>query len=526
MKSLKNYYIRLRDAFTLKFIILLFITQCFVKGIVFVVFVQGVFPLLKDMGIGASDIQLYGALAMSPWVIKPLFGVISDLVAIGGYHKRYWMLGSTIVGIIGAVMMVVEIRVVAVLVIFLTMIHFEIAIVDLLVEGQYAEMMRTHPHTGSDIVTLSNGFQQLGFVIAMSFMGPLADLKLFRVSNIIALVLCATPILPLLFGFLPEIKRVRAPFVLVDTLRIRKEWKIIIVVTFTGLSGPAMAAISAYASKWLGVLCSLIVVTVALLGGFYAFPENRFIVARVALYQVLAQASKVSFSSALDFFYTADESCLPGGPNFSYKFYITTAGVCGSLASLSVVFIYQWFFSKWKFRSVMLFTTILSGMGGIFDFIVVKRWNITVLGIPDAVFFLVADDIVHNLVDMLIWIPSSSIIGKCCPKTMESCTYAYLSGISNFGKMISVIAGALITDMAGISTLDRRNSTSNCNWQNLEWLVLGGHVILMLLISVPACFLIPNASQDSQLLQEVPQTPVQEDGIMTDIDDTSDILLI
>lgn len=525
MQSFKNYCIRLRDAFTIKFIVLLFITQCFLKGIVFVIFTNGVFPLFKDMGIGASQIQLYGALVLSPWTVKPLFGVLSDLVAIGGYHKRWYMLVSIIVGIVGATMMVVEIRVAAIMVIFMTMVHFEIAVVDLLIEGQYAEMMRSHPATGSDIVTLSNGFQQLGFIIAMAFMGSLADLKLFRVSNIIALVLCATPIIPLVFGFLPETKRVRAPVVLVDTLRIRKEWKIIIVVAFTGLAAPAMAAISAYASKELGIICSLVVLTIATIGGFLAFPGNNYIIARVAAYQVAVQISKVSFSTALDFFFTADEACLPGGPGFNYQFYITISGIVGSVAALVTVFIYQIVFSKWNFRSVLLFTTVLSGLSGIFDIILVKRWNITILGIPDIVFFLLGEDVIHSVIECLYWIPSSSIIGKVCPANMESCTYAYLAGISNFGRMVSAITGALLTEWAGISTLNRRNSTSGCNWENLDLLILGGHIIFMMAISIPAAFLIPNVPQDSQLLH-VPEVvePVSEADIM--VDDTSDILLI
>ena len=281
------------------------------------IFTNGVFPLLKEMGIDAVNVQTYGALAMSPWTIKPLFGVLSDLIALGGYHKKWWMIFSTIIGIVGATLMVVEIRNVVCIVIFLTMIHFEIAIVDLLMEGQYAELMRKNPHTGSDIVTLSNGFQQFGFIMGMGFMGPLADEGLFRVSNSIALVLCFTPIIPLLFNFMPEIKR-NVPTIFVDTLRIRKEWKIVTVVALTGLSAPAMAAIAAFASKWLGLICSGVVITIAAVGGFFAF-DNK-IIARVALYQIIAQGSKITFASALDFFFTASESCLPGGPAFGYKF--------------------------------------------------------------------------------------------------------------------------------------------------------------------------------------------------------------
>jgi hypothetical protein len=196
----------------------------------------------------------------------------------------------------------------------------------------------------------------------------------------------------------------------------------------------------------------------------------------------------------LDYFFVADSTCLVGGPHFSYKFYITTTGIAGSVASLITVVIYQYVFSKWKFRSVLIFTTILSGVGGIFDYIIVKRWNLQ-WGIPDAWFFLIGDDVLHSMIEMLFWIPSSSIIGKVCPKNMEASTYAFLAGISNFGYMISVISGALLTEFFGIHTI------VPCNWDNLPMVILWGHIIIMVVISVPACFLIPNEEQDADLLK-------------------------
>lgn len=514
---MKSQFYQLKEALTLKFIFLLFITQCFIKGIVFVIFTSGVFPLLKEMNIDAVHIQIYGAIAMSPWTIKPLIGILSDLIAFNGLHKRWWMLFSVIIGIVGAIMMVVDIRNVIFIVIFLVMIHFEIAVTDLLIEGHYSKVMRLNPHLGSNVVVLSNAFQQFGFIIGMSILGPLADEGLFRISNIIALSLCCTPILPILFGFLPEVKRINAPLVLVDTVRIRKEWKIIIVVALTGLAAPAMASIAAFASKWLGVACSCVVITLAAIGGFLAF-DNK-IIARVALYQIIAQSSKITFSSALDFFFVASEDCLPGGPAFSYKFYITTTGIAGAVASFLMVLAYPFFFGRWKFRSVILFTTILSGIGGLFDFVIVKRWNIA-WGIPDAVFFLIGDDIIHNMVDMLYWIPSSSIIGKVCPENLESSTYAYLAGVSNFGRMISVIAGSMITEMADIRTIG-----PVCNWKNLEYLVLGGHVIIMLIFSIPASFLIPNELQDADLLK-IEKEKKEEVTVHLEEDFNQDILLI
>lgn len=529
MEKIKSYIHRLRDAFSYRFIVLLFIVQAFVKGICFVVATKGMLPLFKSLGVDAITLQVLGALSMCPWVLKPFFGVIGDLVAIDGYHKRYWMLLSIAVGIFGGVWMVVEIHVPIALSMFLLCINFEIAICDLFTEARYASMMRENPQTGSDIVTLATAFQNFGYLCSMAFVGPLADEGLFRVSSGVMLALLVTPIVPVLLGWLKEERRPgNPPWVLLDTAKLKRDWRVILLVSLTGISAPAMGIITAFSYKWLGLICSIIMITLACIGGFVFMPHP--LIGRVALYQVLAQASRISFSSALDYFFTADAACLPGGPAFSYKFYIMLVGVVGAAAALLTSFIYQGIFSTWNYRNVLLFTTILSGVGGIFDFIIVRRWNL-LIGIPDAVFFLIGDDILESVVDNLYWIPSSSIISKVCPKGMESSVYAYLAGVANFGRMISLIAGAMLLEWVGLRTISTperfmlilltsirpvngdktvarvlrvmlftTREAIECNWVGLDWLILFGHIGFMLAVSVPASFLIPKVQQDADLL--------------------------
>jgi MFS family permease len=491
-KMIKGYLNRLRNAFGVKFIVLIFIAQCLIKGVTFVIMTEGILPIFRYMGLDGIQVQVYGAIAMSPWTIKPLVGIFSDLVSIVGYHKKYIMFFSCLLGITGCIIMVVEIYIPVVVVIFVCLVHFQIATLDVLIEGKYAELMRQHPDTGSDVVTMASGFQRLGFIIALCFVGPFADLGLFRFSNIIALILCCFPLLPILFNWLPEVPKINVPYIQVDTKRIKKDWKIITVVLMTGISAPATGAVSALAMKWLGLVCAAVVVIVVIIGGFLSMPNN--IIARVALYQVLIQSSKISYNSILTYFFIADSTCLPGGPNFSYKFYITITGLAGAAASLVTVFIYQWLFSKWKFRNVLIFTAFLSAFGGMFDFIILKRWNLD-WGIPDTVFFLIGDDVFTSIIETLYYIPSSAIIGKVCPKNMEASTYAYLAGIANFGLMISAIAGAMLAEMFNVKTIG-----PDCNWENLPMLVLIGHVCLPVVVSVVASFLIPNVPQDSDLL--------------------------
>lgn len=508
---ISGYIARLKNAFGLKFIFLIFISQCFIKGITFIIMTKGLLPLFKSMGLDAIQLQLYTAVALCPWTVKPLIGVLSDLIAIVGYHKRYMILFSCLVGIGGAVGMVLEIQNPIVSVIFLMMVHFEIAVLDLLIEGKYAEHMRENPETGSDIVTLATLFQQTGFLIAIGIVGPLSDEKMFRATHIVALCLTTLPVLPVWFGWLPEKQIPNAPYILVDTKRIRQDWKIILVAIVTGLSAPAMAAISAFAVKWLGLLCAFVVIAICVGGGFLAMPHP--LIARVALYQVLAQVSKISFSNVFDYFFVADDICLPGGPNFDYLFYITITGLAAAGVGVITSLLYQGLLSKWKFRNVLLFTTLLNGLSGIFDFIIVKRWNL-MMGIPDKVFFLIGDDVFESIVSMLYWIPSSSIIGKVCPKNMEASTYAYLAGISNFGTMISAISGSMLAELFGIITV----GGPACNWDNFPFLVVIGHITIMLLVSIPAAYLIPNVPQDDNLLapNEKKKMMIETETLMMD----------
>ena len=460
-----------------------------------VIMTKGMLPIFQQMGVEATDTQIYLAFGMSPWVLKPLIGVFSDLVAFNGYHKKNFMLFALAVGVAGAALLVSLPQHPALISIFLVCVHFSIAVGDLFMEAQYSKMMRQHPETGSTIVTFATAFQQLGYIIAMAFIGPLADLGLSRINFIIALALCCTPVIPTALNWLLDEQIADAPWVLLDTARLKKNWRVLLIVSLTGLSAPIMGIITTFAYKWLGLLSSVITITIALAGGYIYMPHP--LIAKVALYQVLAQASRISFSSAMDYFFTADGVCLPDGPNFSYKFYITIAGLAGATAAFLSSFFYHAVLSKWTFRNVLLFTTILSSIGGLFDYVILMRWNLSI-GIPDSVFFLIGDDVIESMIEALYWIPSSSIIGKVCVKNMESSLYAYLAGIANYGKMMSVIAGAMLTEVFGVHTIEKRS----CNWAPLPWLVLGGHVIVMLIFSVPASFLIPNKPQDEQLIDE------------------------
>ena len=525
--AIRAYFIRLEAVFTLRFLLYLLITQCVIKGILYRIASSTMLPLFKGLGIDAVTMQLYATIASSPWSLKPLVGVISDIVAIRGYHKRFLIVSAIAVGLIGSSILMIPSNTVTVFVVAFVLLNFEMSTVDLLTEGKYAEIMGKNPHSGSDVITFVNGCQMAGSIVAMLFIGPLADEELYIILFVIALALAVSPLIPTLIGWLPEERagspHARVTCVTVNTERFKASRAIFIVVAFTGLGGPVMAIITTFAQRVIGLVCAFVIMCGAVIGGYASFPR---VIGHVTLYQVLARISKPSIGSAMDYFFTADLACLPKGPNFSYKYYITLTGILGACVSFATVWLYQAWMSKWKFRTVLVFTTALVAVSGIMDMVIVLRWNL-IIGIPDKVFYVMGEAILESCVLMLYWIPSSTIISKVCPKGMEASTYAFLAGVSNFAGMVSELLGATIFDAAGIKTTnttlpDMPGVENGCDFSALWWLILLCHISLPALIGIPSAWLIPDVYQTDSVEIE-PAIPLA--SFNSDVDSDADIYI-
>lgn len=478
------------QTFSARFLLFLVVTQFLLKGICFRLLTASTLPLFKHLGLDAAGIQIYGSIIMSPWSFKPLVGVLSDVVALGGYHKRYWMLASVVVGgLVGSILLLmVETHSVPMLVAGYTLVHFQIAVCDLLSEGKYAEMMRENPQSGSDMVTAVSAMQMAGGILAMLLVGPLGDINVYLPIFIIVMAFCLSIIPPLLLGWMPEEKTVY----LVNSRHVRRHWKQYGVAALTGLMGPTLSVITLLSSNRVVSLgCAIAFLAISVGGGYATFIP---LIARVATYQVLIGVMQPSLGSALDFFYTADEECLPGGPHFSYLYYVTITGILGSIMAFLATALYKLVFSTWRFRRVLIVTDLLVCLAGVFDLIIVMRWNL-LLGIPDHYFYFFGEAIVESMVGMLFWIPSSTILSKVVPPHMESATYSYMAGMSNFARTAAELSGAIIYTWAGVST----TPSPHCSFDSLGVLVFVCHITLPLVIGIPAAWLIPDRKQTEDL---------------------------
>lgn len=521
-RSIGGYFSRVCSIFTTRFVIFLLFSQCIIKGGLLNLTRNTMLPLFKNgHGIDASRMQLYVAITMLPWAVKPIIGLLSDLIAIRGYHKKYWLLQSILIGTLcGALLFPATGISTVFLIMCFTGIQYEIACCDLLSESKYSEIMQANPSAGTDCNVLVMGYQMIGSMIVYAFVGTLADEKMFGALFSITLVMAASPFIPGLLGWLPEgrvgiedvelvemsaqaekeeeecdeeeaqiTSIVSPPCFYFSRPQFQQHKKAIGVIAFVGLSAIGVIFVVAFASRFVGLVVSGVALICSIVGAFLTMPKN---VAIVALYMVVIGISHPVLGSVLDYWYTADETCVSGGPHFSYAYYITYSMLVGTGASLLGTVIYQLVLSKWTFRNVLVLTPILSAVISLSDIVILKRWNITYLHIPDKWAYIVGEAVVEPAIGILYAIPSSALLSKAVPQGMESSAFAMLAGVSNFSGMIAELMGAAIFDAAGVVTVP-----PGCNFEPLWWLVLICHVMVPVVMSVAAALLlIPNIKQD------------------------------
>lgn len=490
-RAFRHYAFTLNRILTWRFIVFLLFSQMLSKGMLYTFASGYTLPLFKNvLHVGALDLQIYNMIIMLPWTIKPLLGICSDYILLFGYRKRWWlMIGAATGTACSSVLLGLRPSNAVLIVCFLTGVHLEIALYDLLSEAKYSEIRNDNAKdAGSSISTLVIFMQALGSLIAISCVGVLADQSQYTIMYIITAALCAAVMPVTILGWLPEphpeppVKAVRLA---ISRSALRAELPIILVVVFCGCAG-IVSNIVVNLSPTAGLIVATLLLVASVAGTWAAFPRA---VTQVALYQVITTLSRPSLGSAMDYFYTADAVCVPNGPHFSYTYYVTVAGFIGTILGLVGIFIYEVCLGKLRFRVVLLIITLLVVVGALSDLFIVTRTNIA-WGISDQTAYILGEAVLEPLLDMLAWIPTNALISMAAPKGKESSSFALMAGLSNYAKMVAGLSGAVIFNYAGVV---------GCNFDALPALIIMCYIVLPLLGGIPSIFLIPNVYQNETL---------------------------
>lgn len=503
----KSFYDNLKHVFGSRFLVLLFLVQFCIKGVVYQIVRRGLFPLLKELNVEATLVQLYLNVAMSPWALKPVLGIASDVLMVRGKSKKHWMVASSFIGVLGAVGLAFGRALSLARLIVGGMFALSLlgALSDLLSQAKYSELLRETPQSGSSVVVFANGSQQLGYAVACSLL-IMFGFKVYLPVFVVVLLCAGSILVPALLDFLPEETHSFSPedghrgsrhcFLLLG--KISKNWKVFAVTSLLGLLSQVTAFVPLIFSGLSGLMAAAIIfysMTCLLLLLAWMVFESKWITV-VAIYEVSKRIMRPRLDSALDFFYTASDDCIEGGPQLSQFIYITLSCWMSVMASLVGLGVYQSLFKRLSFRKIVLLTLVLDAAASFLEFCVIQRWNVGF--VPDSVAFLFVNGLIQPFTQMLSWLPGSVLIAKICPKGMESSVVAFLAGISNFA-----FGGAQLTGALWMEIFSIQSSHGNCNFSALPWLILGCHTFFPLLIGVPMSFFMPKQRQDEDILEEI-----------------------
>lgn len=494
IKAVRLYGFTMKRVLGWRFFCFLLFSQLLGKGLLYQLTRGFTLPLFKSvLHVDASTLQIYIMIILMPWSLKPLIGLCADFILIGGYRKRGWLLIGASIGVLcSALLLAIRPSTPFIIVLLLMGINLQVSLYDLLSEAKYSEVRNEFPEVGSDISTLVQGMQTIGALAAFGCVGALSDSGLYTVLYLITFILCVSPVAATLLGWLPETSESFYPVVRFAVSRdeLKEDLPLILVVAFCGCSG-IVSDIIVLGSPLAGLIVATLLLVASLAGCWAVFPPG---ITQVALYQVLTTLSRPALGSALDYFYTATPACVPDGPHFSYIYYVSIAGLLGTLLSLLGVFIYQLLFSRLKFRVVLLVTTLFVVLGALSDLFIVTRTNIA-WGVSDTTAYILGEAVLEPLLGMLNWIPVSALIAMAVPKGKEASAFSFMAGISNFSAMVSELSGALVFQAAGIVT----SEASGCNFDALPSLIVMCYIVIPLMVGIPSIFLIPNIQQTGAL---------------------------
>lgn len=421
----------------------------FVMGVVFVYGInQGLGGGLNRLGseyywkdvqkVQPSEAQVYSGITGIPWIVKPLWGLLTDVVPIGGYRRRPYFLIAGCIGAVATLLISVHSKLhVLFALLSLTAASAGVAIGDVTIDACVAQNSVSHPSRAADMQSLCGLSSSIGSLVGFSISGFLVHL--IGPKGV--------------FGLLS------IPFGLVFLVGLVLKEPHIPNFSYRNVH-------QNFADATKSMLTTL------------KCPE----VWRPCVYMYLSLALSLNIHEGMFYWYTDPKA----GPGFSQE-NVGFIFSIGSVGSLLGVLLYQNFLKDHPFRDLLFWAQLLYGVSGMLDLIFVLRLNLK-FGLPDYV-FVVIDESVSQMIGRLKWMPLLVLSSKLCPSGIEGTFFALLMSIDNVGLLTSSWGGGFLLHILNIN---------RTQFNNLWLAIIIRNVMRVLPLFL--LFLVPKSDPNSAIL--------------------------
>lgn len=491
-----NWCYDLESHFGYKILTIIFSAQHVLKGFVYYLTAAAEAYVYTDYGVSAVQMQIYAGVTLLPWSLKPIIGLVSDVLPLGGYNKAPYFILACAFG--SAAMFAVGLAPVGGLATTLLVMCFfavalQISTCDLLAEAKYSTKLQEIPLYGPDLLSYVWFGMTLGGLIGYAISGVvIVDLGP-EWAYLICAPFAALAIIPVAMGFMEEraqtsddVRATRRKF-LVD----QNETCFLCLLMFFG---DVVVLVVGLCYSSAAVNCAVSVSVLLMLLAAFSLLLTP-VIAKFTVYMMISASLTWSISSASYYFYTDDAASYPEGPNFSAMYYNSVLGTVGTLMSLVGIVTYNRYFSHWSYRSLLVAANLAVVFFSQLDVLMFARVNVR-LGISDYAFVFGASCI-ESVIYNWQWMPSVVILSFLCPKGMESTIYALLAGCYNFGSTVGSNCGALLLDSFGVNPSGAEDESDE--FTNL-WKAALIVSVLPLITTALIFVLVPVASQSESLV--------------------------
>ncbi|KAI5393720.1 probable folate-biopterin transporter 2 [Lathyrus oleraceus] len=438
----------------------------FVLGVVVVYGIsQGVGGALAGVGtkyymkdvqkVQPSEAQVYAGITSIPWIVKPLWGLLTDVVPILGYRRKPYFIFAGLLGATAMLLLSFHENLHLVLALLaLTAGSAGVAIADVTIDACVAQNSISHPSLAADMQSLcafsSSVGALLGFSVSGIFVHLIGPMGVFGLLTIPAGLV-------ILVGFLLDEPRMQN----FSYRQVNQNF------------------VDASKAMWTTLKS-----------------ENVW---RPCLYMYLSLALSLNILEGMFYWYTDSKD----GPSFSQESVGFIFSI-SSIGSLLGAILYQYALKDYAFRDLLFWTQLLYGLSGMFDLILVLRLNLK-FGIPDYVFVVFVESI-GQMTIRLKWMPMLVLSSKLCPSGIEGTFFALLMSIDNVGLLSSSWAGGFVLHVLKIT---------RTKFDNIWLAILIRNILritpLCMLFLVPrvdpnSFVLLPKESEDSKVDMEASET--------------------
>jgi len=385
-----------------------------------------VFTLFKDeLKMDPATVGLLTGVTAFPWLIKPLYGFLSDAVPIWGYRRRSYLI---LCGALGAASWVtVSLPAVVsapVVLVALTAGSLSTACADVVADSIVVELSRGKPQsTAGSLQSLCWASVSVGSVVSAYFSGSLVEA--YGPRPVFLITACFPLLVAAAATAIPEVPVGRdADETGAQRARAGTSMKMTPTRTPTTTTPTIAELPAAFAGQ-----------AKALWG---AMSEKSILYP--AIFVFLWQATP-SASTAMLFFETNELG-------FTTEF-LGRIQLLASVASLLGVGVYNSLLKDVELKKIFAWTAVLGTGLGMTQLMLITGVNRT-LGISDQVFAL-GDSALLTVLGQVSFMPVLVLAAKLCPTGVEATLFATLMSMLNGGSFLGSAMGSGLTGLFGVT---------------------------------------------------------------------------